>query len=232
GRYEAPRLAFAGPDRLRIFDMIFSAYIPGKVGTPAAIFEVGLTSPSPRPWKTGEIPAIAGGIREWSLSPEGDHILLRGLDGLGIFDARSGMPLATLGSGRARGTFLHDGRIAVVDTAPGDKYDHELRIFPPDGRSEPRRIPFPGTLAVLLADQPAPGLLRAATRRHGAPPQPHELWQVDLEQGTVKPLGARRLAVLEPPPFFPYSRLNLQAVDGVVWAEPWNAGIRVMLKGS
>ncbi len=231
-RSEAPRLAFAGPGRLRIFDMLFSIYSQGMVGTPVSISEVDLTSPSPRPWRTGEIPAMAGGVREWSLSPEGDRILLRGADALGVSDARSGMPLARLGSGRARGTFLRDGRIAVVETAPGDKYDHELRIFPPDGHAEPRRIPFPGTLAVLLADQPAAGLLRVVTRRHGAPPQPHELWQVDLESGTVKPLGARRLAVLEPPPFFPYSRLDLQAVDGVVWAEPWNAGVRVVLKGS
>lgn len=231
-RSDNPRLAFAGPDRLRIFGMYFSIYSQGTVGTPIPISEVDLTSSSPRPWKTGEIPALAGGVRGWSLSPEGDHMLLRGADALGVCDARSGMPLATLGSGRARGTFLRDGRIAVVETSPGDKYDHELRIFPPDGRSEPRRIPFPGTIAVLLADQPATGLLRVVTRRHGAPPQPHELWQVDLERGTVKPLGTRRLEILEPPPFFPHSRLDLQGVDGVVWSEPWNTEVRVVLKGS
>jgi hypothetical protein len=157
-------------------------------------------------------------------------MLLRGADALRVCDARSGMPLATLGSGRARGTFLRDGRIAVVETAPGDKYDHELRIFPPDGHAEPRRIPFPGTIGVIVADQPAPGLLRVVTRRHGDPPQPHELTQVDLESGTARLLGSRRLATLEPP-LLAHSRLDLQGVDGVVWLEPWSARARVMLKG-
>lgn len=229
-QYDNPRLAFAGPDRLRIFDMIFSAYLPILRETLLSISEVDLTAQTPRPQKVGEVPAMAGGIREWSLSPDGDRMLLRGVEALGVCDARSGTPLATLGSGHARGTFLRDGRIAVVETL-GDKYEHELRIFPPDGRSEPRRIPFPGTTGVLVADQPAPGLLRVVIRRHGAPPQPHELWQVDLERGTAKPLGTRRLAILEPP-LLPHSRVDLQGVDGVVLAEPWNAGFRVMLKGS
>lgn len=229
-RSDNPRLAFAGPDRLRIFDMIFTIYPQGPMGGPIPISEVDLTSPSPRPRQTGEIPAMAGGVREWSLSPEGDRILLRGADALEVCDARSGMPLAMLGSGRARGTFLRDGRIAVVEAAPGDKYDHELRIYPPDGHAEPRRIPFPATVDVIVADQPASGLLRVVTRRHGAPPRPHELWQVDLERGTARPLGTRRLASLAPP-LLPHSRVDLQGVEGAVWYEPVSSRIRVMLKG-
>jgi hypothetical protein len=230
-RYETPRLGFAGPDRVRIFDMIFSAYIPGMVGTPIPISEVDLTSQTPKPERTGEIPAMVGGVREWSLSPAGDRVLLRGVDALGVCDARSGMPLAMLGSGRARGTFLPDGRIAVVETAPGDKYAHELRVFPADGHAEALRIPFPGTLSVIVADQPAPGLLRVVTRRRGDHSRLHDLWQVDLERGTAKPLGTRRLEGLEPP-LLPKSRVDLQGVDGVVWYEPWTARARVVLKGS
>jgi hypothetical protein len=230
-RYETPRLAFAGPDRLRIFDMIFSAYIPGTVGTPIPVSEVDLTTQAPKPERTGEIPGMAGGVREWSLSPAGDRMLLRGVDALGLCDGRSGLPLAMLGSGRARGTFLRDGRIAVVETAPGDKYAHELRIFPPDGRAEPLRIPFPGTIGVTVADQPATGLLRVVTRRRGDASKLHELWQVDLERGTAKPLGTRRLAILEAP-LLPQARVDLQGVDGVVWYEPWTSRSRVVLKGT
>lgn len=230
-QYETPRLAFAGPDRLRIFDMIFSVYIPGTVGTPIPISEVDLTSQAPKPERTGEIPAMVGGVREWSPSPAGDRVLLRGVDALGLCDARSGMPLAMLGSGRARGTFLPDGRIAVVETAPGDKYEHELRIFPPDGHDDPLRIPFPKTLSVIVADQPAPGLLRVVTRRRGDHSRLHDLWQVDLERGTAKPLGTRRLTALERP-LLAKSRVDLQGVDGVVWYEPWSGRSQVMLKGS
>ncbi len=229
-RYETPRLAFAGPDRLRIFDMIFSAYIPGMVRTPVPISEVDLTSPTPKPEKTGEIPAMAGGVREWSLSPGGDRMLLRGVDALGLCDARSGMPLAKLGSGHARGTFLRDGRIAVVETL-GDKYEHELRIFPPDGHGEPLRFSFPKTIVVMAADQPSPGLLRVVTHRRGGPSRLHELWQVDLESGTARPLGTRRLEGLEAP-LFPQTRVHLQGVDGIVWYEPSSGRARVVLKGS
>ncbi len=229
-RYGTPRLAFAGPDRLRIFDMVFPGYVPGRVGLPVPIFEVDLTTRSPRPLPTGEVPASAGDLREWSFSPEGDRILLRSGNALGLFDASSGMPLATLGSGSARGTFLRDGRIAVVETL-GDKYEHELRIFPTDGHAEPRRFPFPNTIRVIVADQPAPGLLRVVTHGHGAPPRSHELWRVDLERGAVQPLGTRRLAGLDLP-LLPRSRVDLKGVDGVVWLEPWTSRARVVLKGS
>ncbi len=229
-KYEDPRLAFAGPDRLRIFEVIFPSYVPGREPLPFPIFEVDLTTGSPRPLKTGEVPASAGDLREWSVSPEGDRALLRGGNALLLFDARTGMPLATLGSGSARGTFVRDGRIAVVETL-GDKYEHELRIFPPDGHGEPLRFPFPKTLGVFVAnDQPAPGLLRVVIR-HIAPDLSFKLWQVDLEHGTAKPAGTPRLAHLDFP-LLPQSRVDLKGVDGVIWGEPWSGRVRVVLKGN
>ncbi|HET9211252.1 MAG TPA: hypothetical protein VFR03_12675, partial [Thermoanaerobaculia bacterium] len=149
-----PRLAFAGPGRLRIYELHLLSIFPRRmVGPQAEIFELDLAPGSVKPRRTGTLPIMTGGIREWSLSPAGDRILVRSADTLGICDARTGMPLARLGSGYARGTFLRDGRIAVVETAPGG--GKELRIFPPDGRAEPRRFPFPGAWTLLVADQPA-----------------------------------------------------------------------------
>jgi hypothetical protein len=229
-RTETPRLAFAGPDRLRIFEIFYPSYVPGRVGPKTEIFELDLTASSPRPQKTGEIPAMDSGIREWSVAPEGDRILLRSADTLELCDARSGTPLAVLGDGRARGTFLRDRRIAVVE-ALADKYEHELRIFPPDGRSEPRHISFPKAFTLIVADQPAPGVLRVITSRRGGPPHSRELWQVDLERGTAQPMGARRVAILDLPQV-PRSRVDLKGVDGVVWFEPWTSRARVVLKGS
>ncbi len=225
-----PRLAFAGPDRLRIFETIFVYNLPGRVVAPTEVFELDLTTPSPRPRKTGDIPEMAGGIREWSLSPDGDRVLLHGGKALQLSDATTGMLLVTLGSGSARGTFLRDGRIAVVETL-GDKYEHDLRIFPPDGHGEPLRFPFPKTLGVFVVnDQPAPGLLRVVIR-HIAPDLSFKLWQVDLEHGTARPAGTPRLAHLDFP-LLPQSRVDLKGVDGVIWGEPWSGRVRVVLKGS
>jgi hypothetical protein len=193
------------------------------------ILEVDLTASAPQPRKTGELPAMTGGIRDWSLSPAGDRILLRSADTLGLCDARTGMPLARLGSGYARGTFLRDGRIAVVETL-ADGHDHELRIFPPDGRSEPRRLPFPSAVGVVVTDPSAPGVLRVVTHRRGAPPRAYELWQVDLERGTVRRTGPLRLAELKLPQLA-RSPVDLADIDGVVWYEPWSARTRVVLKG-
>ncbi|HEY2290280.1 MAG TPA: hypothetical protein VGM86_06200 [Thermoanaerobaculia bacterium] len=221
----SPRLVFAGPDLLRIYEMVFPIPVRGGDAR-TAIFELDLTANAPQPRKTGELPAMTGGIRDWSLSPGGDRILLRSADTLGLCDARTGMPLARLGSGYARGTFLRDGRIAVMETL-ADGHDHELRIFPPDGRSEPRRLPFPNAVGVVVADQSVPGVLRVVTSRPGAP---RELWQVDLEPGTVRRLGTVRLADLKLPQLA-RSPVDLEDVDGVIWYEPWSSRTRVVLKG-
>jgi len=223
-----PRLAFAGPDLLRIYEIHLPDLSPRHmVSTPAPVFELDLTASSPQPRKTGELPAMTGGVREWSLSPAGDRVFLRGADALGLFDARTGLPLASLGSGRARGTFLRDGRIAVVEALAGG--GRELRIFPADGRSEPRRVPFPEAFTLIVADQPAPGFLRVVTSKRGGA-HFRELWQVDLERGTVQRMGTRRLADLKLPQLA-RSPVDLAGKDGVVWFEPWASRERVALKG-
>ncbi|MFL6259560.1 MAG: hypothetical protein ACJ76Y_07610 [Thermoanaerobaculia bacterium] len=224
-----PRLVFAGPDLLRMYEIHLPDFSPHQMlSSPAAIFEMDLTASTPQPRKTGDLPAMTGGIRDWSLSPAGDRILLRSADALGLCDGRTGMPLARLASGRARGTFLADGRVAVAETLPG--LGPELRIFPADGRSEPRHLPFPGARSLIVADQPAPGLLWVVTSRPGAPGSVRDLWRVDLERGTVQPMGTRRLAELKLPQLA-RSPVDLEGKDGVIWFEPWAARERVALKG-
>lgn len=235
-RYESPstfpRLVFAGPDILRIYEIHLPDFSPRQsASSPAPVFELDLTAGSPQPRKTGELPSMTGGIREWSVAPAGDRILLRSADALGLCDARTGMPLAILArGGHARGTFLPDGRIAVLENPTGQKSagDRELLIFPADGRSEPRRFPFAGILGLVVADQPAPDLLRVVTFRPNAP---RELWRVDLERGTVQRLRTLRLESLDLPPH-PRAPVDLEKADGVSWYEPWGSRTRVLLKDS
>ena len=171
---------------------------------------------------------MTGGIREWSLSPAGDRVLVRSADALGLCDARTGAPLAILArGGRARGTFLAGGRIAVVETLPGR--GPELRIFPADGRSEPRRLPFPGARSLIVADQPAPGLLRVVASRAGAPGSVRDLWEVDLERGTARRVRALHLAELKLPRLA-RSPVDFAGKDGAVWLEPWASRERVALR--
>ena len=107
---------------------------------------------------------MTGGIREWSVSPAGDRILLRSADTLGLCDARTGMPLARLGE-RPRPGDVPGATAGSPWWRPSPASGPELRIFPADGRSEPRRFPFPGARSLIVADQPAPGLLRVVTSR-------------------------------------------------------------------
>ncbi len=194
---------------------------------PTEIRELDLTASPPRIQEAGMLPAMSGGLREQSLSPEGDRVLLRGGDALRLFDAKTGALLASLGDGHARGTFLRDGRIAVTAPASGGP---ELRVFSPDGSAGMPPIPFAGARTLIVADQPAPGLLRVVTSRPGAPATSRDLWEVDLERGVARPLGPRRLAELKLP-LLARTPVDLAGKDGVIWFEPRTSRERVALRG-
>jgi hypothetical protein len=226
-----PWLAFAGNDRLRIYDLPFFPWFGDggiNYGTTQrrGISELDLAAVPPRVALTGSIPgerAIAG----WNLAASGDRAILRTRELLQLCDARTGEPLARLADGKSHGTFLADGRIAVTRIQPGV----ELRILSPDGRSELRRLGFAGVRNLDVVDQPAPGLLRVAGLRTGAPRPSWEVWLVDLETGGVRSLGPRRLAELKSP-LFKDARLSLAGKDGVIWYDPWSSRGRILLKGS
>ena len=106
----------------------------------------------------------------------------------------------------------------------------ELRIFSADGRSELRRLRFTGVRNLEVVDQPAPGFLRVAGLRTGAPRPSWQVWRVDLETGGARPEGVRRLAELKPP-VIAGPRFSLGDKDGVIWYDPWSSRGRIVLKG-
>jgi len=62
----------------------------------------------------------------------------------------------------------------------------------------------------------------------------HEVWQVDLNQGTVRSLGRRQLASLENPMIalrLPKRARSLSAKDGLIWLDFSTFRQRVVLKG-
>jgi hypothetical protein len=227
-----PWLQFADADRLRIYDLPFYQWI-GDAGVNYAsprirdIAELDLAAVPPKVEPTGRIPGEKA-IFGWSLDASGGRAILRTRELLQLCDARTGEPLAQLADGKSRGAFLADGRIAVTRIEP----DVEMRIFSPDGRSELRRLHFPGVRNLDVVDQPAPGLLRVAGLRTGTPHHPSwEVWFVDLATGGARSLGSRRLAELKPP-VFKDARLSLDGKDGVIWYDPWSSRGRIILKGS
>jgi len=225
-----PWLSFAGADRVRIYDLPFYQwYGDGGISYASTrsrgIAELDLTSAPPRLEPTGQIPGDKA-IFGWSLSPGGDRGILRTRDLLRLCDARTGETLAELADGKSHGAFLADGRIAVTRIKPAV----ELRIFSPDGRSELRRLRFTGVRNLEVVDQPAPGLLRVAGLRTGAPRPSWEVWRVDLETGGAKSQGLRRLAELKPP-VIAGPRFSLEDKDGVSWYDPWGSRGRIVLKG-
>ncbi len=233
-----PLLAFAGPDRVRIFDNLFTydAFhaMPGEDSSTAPdIFELDLTANPPRIVSTGTVPRVRQ-VRELTLSPNACHALQRSRDTLQVFDARSGEVLAVLGDGKARGFFLTDGRIALVERVAGGQ---ELRLLSPDGRSELWRLLFPGARTLIVADQRAgaSGLLRVVTSGPRPADPTHEIWQVDLAHGAARSLGRRRLANLKSPLLalrLPKRPEALSGKDGVIWLDPSSLRQRVVLKGS
>lgn len=226
-----PWLQFAGPERLRIYELPFYQWY-GDAGINYAstrirgIAELDLAALPPKVEPTGRIPGEKA-IFGWNLDASGGRAILRTRDLLQLCDARTGEPLAQLADGKSHGAFLADGRIAVTQIQP----DVELRIFSPDGHSELRRLRFAGVRNLEVVDQPAPGRLRVAGLRTGTPHPSWEVWLVDLEAGSARSLGPRRLAELKPP-LFKDSRFSLEDKDGVIWYDPWSSRGRIVLKGS
>jgi hypothetical protein len=233
-----PRLAFAGEDRVRIFDSLFADYGPTNLkmseapATSPDIFELDLTAKPPRIVPTGVMPRSRQ-VREMTFSPDAGRAFERGREILRLFDARSGAVLTDFADRQARGSFLNDGRIALTARVPGGQ---ELRLLSPDGRSELWRLPFPGARTLIVADQRGgDGLLRVVTSGPKPTDPTHEIWQVDLAHGTARSLGRHRLASLESPQIalrLPGRPEILSGKDGLIWLDFSSFRQRVVLKGS
>jgi hypothetical protein len=233
-----PLLAFAGKDRVRIFDSQFAydgsknLMLSPEPATASDIFELDLAANPVRLVATGALPR-ASQAREVSLSPDAGRALQRSRETLQLFDARSGAVLAVLGDDTVRGSFLNDGRIALAARVAGGQ---ELRLMSPDGHSELWRLPFPGARTLIVADQRAgSGELRVVTSGPKPSAPTYEIWQVDLARGTARSLGRRRLASLDSPLIAMRLKQRSQTLsgkEGLIWLDFSSFRQRVVLKGS
>ena len=223
---ERPHLVFADAGHLRLYEASLydvRGFSTGERQADPEILELDLASHAPRFEVTGHLQGSPG-FNGLSLSPAGDRVLLGGHEGLRLSDARTGEVLAPLGDRKSMGSFLADGRIAVMSPVAGGR---ELRILTPDGRAELRRFPFPGVGAVVMADQPEANLLRVAL---WSPRSPWEVRLLDLASGGSRSLGFRKLVS-------PWRKRNsspgsmLARADGMLSFDPASFRERVVLKG-
>ncbi|HEV2845441.1 MAG TPA: hypothetical protein VG477_11390 [Thermoanaerobaculia bacterium] len=209
------RLSFVGSDRLRLY---VSTNVQGRnsVFSAIQIFEVDVPAATVAP--TGHVPGVSV-FRGWSLSPAGDRVILRGRKELRLLDARTGEALAELeGGARAFASFLRDGRILVVRSAPEGM---ELSLFAPDGRAELHRFRFPGSRRLAIADQPAGDRLRIVTASTLDKPRDWEIRLLDLGTGKVRSVAQRTLTSLDPQGY--ETPFDFKIGGGVVWFD-WTTG--------
>ncbi|HEV2856229.1 MAG TPA: hypothetical protein VHC97_25795 [Thermoanaerobaculia bacterium] len=211
------RLAFVGPDRVRLYQISS----PMKSGSRSLdIFEIDVATS--KVLETGRLSDLHG-FSGWLPSPDGERALLRTRTQLQLRDARTGELLADFGAPGRFASFLDDGRVTVVTP------ERDLIVLDRDGSRELRRFHLEGAKALIPVDQPAPGSLRVVTSRTADPGSPWTLHLLDLQTGAVRSLGDRRLALLGAPKRAG-SRLSLEGAQGVIWKEPYSLRERVVLK--
>ena len=155
-----------------------------------------------------------------------------------LLDASSGRVLASVdGSeelGRPTGTFLADGRAVLVEPVPEG---HRLVLLSPDG-ARLSEIPLPsGTSGVRLGFEPGKGLLSVGLTGK-ANIDSWEWFLTDLENGTLRPLGADGLSsplwsdgLRFPTPGSPVTRLAFDADRRLVLVDPETGGRTPLTRG-
>jgi hypothetical protein len=232
GELWSSRLAFVGPNRIRMYQFAARPSTPKPPVTPLDYdFDISeLDLATGKMATTGRLSKVQGVVG--ILSPDGSRIILRTRDQLQLHDARTGEPLGVLGaSKKAAASFLSGGRIAVTNP-PAVGGARELRVLAPDGVTELRRFRFENTKELIPVDQPSPGSLRIVTSSTGDPGSPWEVRLLDLETGGVQSQGTRELAALVPPDDDHETRISFEGKQGVVWTEMSTLRRRVILKDS
>ena len=218
------QLAFAGPDRVRLYYVDFTSFpqpsFPREMDL--TISELDVTAGK---LTTTQMEEQLDGFSTWTVSPSAERGLLREQHTLQLRDGATGKLIAELGGKGARASFLPDGRIAVLTRGTEGS---DLRILDAAAGAELRRFHFPAVRTVLVADQPSPETVRVATRG-GKGTAPWQLWMLDLATGESR-LGPQiRLTTLPFQGTGPWPTRH--GSDGVVWFDPFfNAREVVVLR--
>ncbi|HSS76959.1 MAG TPA: hypothetical protein VLV54_09455 [Thermoanaerobaculia bacterium] len=218
-------LAFAGSGRVRLYglDPFWSPQVARSHRMSFSVSELDLATG--KLTSAQRIETVKGNV-SWTLSPSAERGLLHSQSVLELRDGATGAPIASLGGEGARGSFLPDGRIALLGR---DGEGSDFRILDARDGAEQHRFHLSGVHTVLVADQPGPDEVRVVTRGP-AGTSPWQLWTLRLSTGEALPGPHLALSTL---PFegagaWP-KRLGR---DGVVWFDPWSAREVVVLSAA
>ncbi len=176
--------------------------------------------------------AYGGGL--WSMSPDGEHILLReNHKEARLVDVGTGRTLTSIAAEPllVAEDFLADGRIVLVSRDPS-RQRTTLTVLDRDGTERSRAVFAASRL--LLGGQPLPGSLVVATSRvRGSyTSQRWTSWLVDLATGRVRTLGQGLVPVTVRPigPQSIASRLFATGHGGLVLLDPVTGRRRTVLE--
>ena len=220
------RVAFLGPDRLRLYRIPSSGEAPWREAL-ASIEVFDFEVPGKRLTRTSTIPNIR---RPFSLAFDDSRERLivweRG-NSLSLFDVASGRLVAVLANANWEGVsraFLYDGRIAVGETSGGVARVH---LYSRDG--EPEKIFEAGPAGLLrLGGEPAAGVLAIATASGERSASWPDAYLLDLRTGALRLAGRHLLPVAsylrwwsrQPAPGSNASRLFFRSGGALVRLDP------------
>ena len=221
--HEVRRLAFAGPDRVRLYDLDFT-FAPQPSASRGMILAISELDIATGKLTTTRLEEPVDGLSTWIVGPSADRVLLRERHTLQLRDGATGKLIAELGGEGARASFLSGGRIAVLtrETAGSD-----LRILDAAAGAELRRFHLPEVRTLLVADQPGPQTVRVVTRGPKGS-SPWQLWTLDLSSGQAH--SGPRLALTTLPFEGAGAWPPRRGSDGMVWFDPVNAREVVVLR--
>lgn len=221
--YGQQLLAFSGPDRVRLYqlDLSFELQRSRLPGMTLSVSELDVATGR---LTTTQVADAAYDLAAGIVGLSGDRLLLRGRDVLQLRDGATGRLVAELGKAGARGSFLPDGKVALLTREAAGS---DLRILDAGTGAELRSFHFPAVRTVVMADQPTPGAVRVVTRGPGGS-APWQLWILNLSTGEARP--GQRLALTTLPFLGAGAWPSSRGHDGMVWFDPASAREVVVLR--
>lgn len=230
GRVREGRLRFLDADRLRFSSLILPT-TPPFLSQRIEISDLTLPpAGEPRlvPLRQLEIPNTR--MLVWQLGPDGERLLTQtpgpGPSRLSLWDVARGTELLQLTVPAWRsGSFLADGRVAVVSDPPEGA---RLALYGADG-SPLGGTAFPEAHRPQLGGLAAPDLLAVAVERDSQP----SAYYLDLRTFALRSLGAGLTPQSSPGdgPASPSARLFLSEREGLVAIAPDGGARRTVLAG-